>query len=89
MPKAFEQTLLTVSKRYSLQIYVLENGFGGNDALDLDGNVRDPERVAFMRAYIDAMDTAVAKGADVRAVTLSGRCSTISNGMRATVCALA
>jgi len=65
-PKAFEQTLLTVSRRYSLPIYVLENGFGGNDAPDPDGKVRDPERIGFLHAYIDAMNTAVATGADVR-----------------------
>jgi beta-glucosidase len=65
-PKAFEQTLLTVSRRYSLPIYVLENGLGGNDAPDPDGKVRDPERIGFLHAYIDAMNTAVATGADVR-----------------------
>jgi beta-glucosidase len=66
LPEAFEQTLLVVSRQYSLPIYVLENGFGGNDAPDPDGRVRDPERVAFIQAYIGAMDTAVANGADVR-----------------------
>jgi beta-glucosidase len=65
-PKAFEQTLLTVSRQYSLPVYVLENGFGGNDAPDPDGKVRDPERIAFIQAYIGAMDTAVANGADIR-----------------------
>jgi beta-glucosidase len=65
-PKAFEQTLLTVSRQYSLPVYVLENGFGGNDAPDPDGKVRDPERIAFIQAYIGAMDMAVANGADIR-----------------------
>lgn len=65
-PKAFEQTLLTVSRQYSLPVYVLENGFGGNDAPDADGEVHDSERIAFLKAYIEAMDSAVANGADVR-----------------------
>ena len=55
-----------VSRQYSLPIYVLENGFGGNDAPGPDGNVRDFERIAFIRAYIGSMDAAVANGADVR-----------------------
>ena len=66
MPHAFEETLLTVSKRYSLPVYVLENGFGGTDTPDVNGAVDDTDRIAFMQAYIGAMNDAVAKGADVR-----------------------
>jgi beta-glucosidase len=45
---------------------VLANGFGGTDALDFAGTVDDTDRIAFMRAYIGAMNDAVAKGANVR-----------------------
>lgn len=65
MPHAFEETLLAVSRRYPLPIYVLENGFGGTD-IPVAGAIDDTDRIAFMRSYISAMNDAVAKGADVR-----------------------
>lgn len=63
---AFRDTLLKVSQRYGLPVYVTENGYGGNDAPDADGKVHDPERIAYLRDYIGAMDQAVAAGADIR-----------------------
>jgi beta-glucosidase/6-phospho-beta-glucosidase/beta-galactosidase len=55
-----------ISQRYGLPIDVTENGYGGTDKPDANGQVHDPERVAFRRDYIGAMDQAVAAGADVR-----------------------
>ena len=56
MPDAFRDTLLTVAKRYGLPIYVLENGLGGHDKPDETGAVIDNDRIAFLRAYIGAMN---------------------------------
>lgn len=66
MPNAFGETLLTVSKRYGLPVYVLENGFGGHDRPNDGGLVMDDDRIAFLRAYIGALNDAVDRGADVR-----------------------
>ncbi|NVN84494.1 MAG: beta-glucosidase [Rhodopseudomonas sp.] len=67
-PDAFRDTLLTVSKRYGLPVYVTENGYGRGDDEKPDeiGAVADPGRVDFLRSYISALDAAVAAGADVR-----------------------
>jgi beta-glucosidase len=47
MPNAFRDTLLYVSNRYALPVYVLENGFGGRDKLDQNGSIVDAERIGF------------------------------------------
>ena len=65
-PQAFRDTLLEVSQRYAQPVYVLENGFGGDDRPGNDGAVHDPDRIAFLHAYLDALDEAAAAGADLR-----------------------
>lgn len=64
-PDAFRDTLLTVARDYGLPIYVLENGLGGHDKPDDTGAVVDNDRIAFLRAYIGAMNDAAAAGADI------------------------
>lgn len=67
MPKSFGDALLTVSKRYALPVYVLENGFGATEEKpDASGAVKDADRIAFLRAYISAMNDAAGQGADIR-----------------------
>ncbi len=65
-PGAFRDTLLTVAKDYKLPVYVLENGFGGFDKPDAAGAVNDNDRIAFLRAYVGAMNEAASAGADIR-----------------------
>ena len=66
MPESFVDSLLAVSKRYGLPVYVTENGFGGKDEPDASGAVNDADRIAFLRAYIGAMNEAAGRGADIR-----------------------
>jgi beta-glucosidase len=66
MPDSFRDTLLSVSKRYALPVYVLENGFGGFDKPDATGAVIDTDRIEFLRAYIGALNAAVVGGAEIR-----------------------
>ena len=47
-------------------IYVTENGAAYGDVLGHDGNVDDPERQAYLEAYIAAAAEAVAEGAPLR-----------------------
>jgi len=65
-PDAFRDTLLTVAKGYKLPVYVLENGFGGFDKPDAAGAVIDNDRIAFLRAYIGALNEAASAGANIR-----------------------
>jgi beta-glucosidase len=65
-PEAFRETLLEVSQRYRLPVYVLENGFGGHETPNDAGAVEDQPRIDFLEAYTDAMLSAIAAGADIR-----------------------
>ena len=65
-PDAFRETLLQVSKRYRLPVYVTENGCGGHDAPDASGAVTDEHRIAYLRHYTTAMRQALDAGADIR-----------------------
>jgi beta-glucosidase len=65
-PDAFRDSLLEVSARYRLPIYVTENGFGGHEAPDTAGSVNDESRIHYLKRYIEAMHQAIAEGADVR-----------------------
>ena len=66
VPEALRDTLIEVSRRYALPVYVTENGFGADERPDAAGAVDDPARIAFLSAYISAVNEAAAAGADVR-----------------------
>jgi len=65
-PEAFRETLLEVSTRYRLPVYVLENGYGGHDTPNASGAIEDQPRIDFLKAYTGAMLSAIADGADIR-----------------------
>ena len=46
-------------------IYVTENGAAFGDVRSHDGRVRDPERTAYLRGYVEAVSRAVADGAPI------------------------
>ena len=66
VPGAFRDTLLDIHARFRLPIYVLENGTAAEDKLDAFGNIQDSSRIVYLQAYTDAMQEAMAAGADVR-----------------------
>lgn len=65
-PEAFADTLRIVHERYGLPVYVLENGFADFDKPNEAGAVIDPDRIAFLSAYVGAMNAAASRGVDVR-----------------------
>jgi beta-glucosidase len=65
-PDAFREILTTMYKRYGLPIYVTENGTAHADKPTPAGEVPDAPRIAYLKAYTDAMFAAIADGVDVR-----------------------
>jgi len=51
--------------RYQVPIMIAENGYGHRDALEPDGTVDDPYRIAYMRDHIKAIREALADGIEV------------------------
>ena len=64
----FKDTLLYLTQRYKLPIYVTENGYGTgkDDVINEKGEVDDPYRLAYMQDYIKAMNDALREGANVK-----------------------
>jgi len=65
-PDAFRDTLLAVDRRFRLPIYVMENGYGAQEAPDGTGRILDQQRIDYLRGYTDALRSAIQSGADVR-----------------------
>lgn len=53
-------------ERYRSPIVVTENGLANLDWVDLDGRVRDPQRIDFTRRYLLELERAIGDGVDVR-----------------------
>ena len=67
IPQAFRNVLQRVAREYPpIPLYVTENGAAYPDYVDPDGEVRDPERVAYLEGYLGAAADAIAEGVDLR-----------------------
>ena len=66
-PQGLVDLLGELSARYPrLPLLVTENGAVFADEVAADGQVHDDRRIAYLRAHVDAVERAVAAGADVR-----------------------
>jgi beta-glucosidase len=66
-PAALTELLLRVRDDYAPPpLYVLENGMANDDYVAPDGEVRDPERIAYLRDHLGALLDAISAGVDVR-----------------------
>ena len=66
-PDGLHRVLVRVAEEYApAAIYVTENGASFSDVRGHDGRVHDPERTAYLEAYLDAVARAVADGAPVK-----------------------
>lgn len=67
-PDGLRQLLERLGREYPTlpPMYVTENGSAYDDEVGVDGAVHDADRVAYLRAHIDAVAAAIAAGADVR-----------------------
>lgn len=52
-------------ERYSLPVVITENGLSNVDWVDLDGNVRDPQRIDYTRRYLRELRKAIDDGAKI------------------------
>jgi beta-glucosidase len=66
-PAALTELLRRVRDDYGDRpLYVLENGMANDDYVTPDGEVRDPERIDYLRSHLGAVLDAVDAGVDVR-----------------------
>jgi beta-glucosidase len=66
-PSGLRDLLNRISREHPrLPMMVTENGAAFDDYLNPEGEVRDPERIAYIHAHLAAVHAAMADGADVR-----------------------
>lgn len=65
-PDAIKWSAKFLHERYNLPLYVSENGMACHDAVSLDGEVHDPNRVDYLNRYLLKLSEAIDEGADVR-----------------------
>ncbi len=65
-PDSFTDLLLQLHQRYDLPpVYITENGAATIDELK-DGQVHDAQRIAYFQGHLNAVDTAIRQGVDIR-----------------------
>jgi len=45
--------------RYQIPLFIVENGFGAIDTIEVDGSIHDKERIEYLKAHIEALEKAV------------------------------
>lgn len=53
------------SERYSLPVYITENGMSAHDTVSLDGRVHDPNRIDYTHRHLIELEKAANEGADI------------------------
>lgn len=67
VPESLTRVLRRVASDFTgLPLYVTENGASFHDYVDPSGEVKDPERVAYLDGYLAAAADAIAAGVDLR-----------------------
>nr|WP_208382457.1 GH1 family beta-glucosidase [Microbacterium ulmi] len=64
-PDGLEELLTSLWDEFGIPLMVTENGAAFHDVVD-DGRIHDPERIAFLRAHLEAAARAVRRGVDLR-----------------------
>ncbi|NQY18384.1 GH1 family beta-glucosidase [Alteromonas sp.] len=65
-PDAFTELLVDLHQRYTLPpIYITENGAAMDDKL-VNGEVNDDDRTAYFHTHLNAVNSAIEKGVDIR-----------------------
>ena len=65
-PRAHYDILIRSAKESLMPIYITENGSAWPDSVSADGEVHDPERVAYLHDHLGAVADAIEDGADIR-----------------------
>jgi len=65
-PQGFSDLLISLNEKYSLPpVYITENGAAMPDNI-IDGKVKDEDRIAYYQSHLNAVDTAIESGVDIK-----------------------
>lgn len=78
-PVGLRYTLATLTERYELPLFIVENGFGAIDQVEADGSINDDYRIEYLRAHIEQVKLAVLEdGVDLMGYTPWGIIDVVS-----------
>lgn len=78
-PLGLRISLNRLYDRYQIPIMIVENGFGAYDKFEEDGMIHDDDRIAYLKAHIEAMKKAVLEdGVEVMGYTPWGPIDLVS-----------
>lgn len=69
-----------LSDRYRKPIFVVENGYGGDDHIEADGQIHDVERIDYLKRHVQQLAEAVADGCQLMGYTWWGPIDIVSAG---------
>ena len=80
-PIGLRYSLNWFTDRYKVPLFIVENGFGAYDTLEVDGSIHDPYRVEYLQHHISEMKKAVEEdGVDLMGYTPWGCIDLVSAG---------
>lgn len=79
-PIGLRYALRTLTDRYEIPLFVVENGLGALDTVEPDGSIHDPYRIDYLRQHIREMEKAVEEGVNLMGYTPWGCIDLVSAG---------
>lgn len=79
-PVGLRFALHTLTDRYEIPLFVVENGIGALDTVEEDGSIHDPYRIDYLREHIREMRQAVKEGVKLMGYTPWGCIDLVSAG---------
>ena len=77
-PIGLKIALHELYERYEKPLFIVENGLGAKDQVDMDGMIKDDGRINYLRAHITQMIEAVEEGVDLMGYTCWGPIDIVS-----------
>lgn len=79
-PLALRYVCSELTDRYQKPLFIVENGIGVKDTVAANGEIIDPERMAYLKDHVEAMAAAIEDGAAIIGYTWWGPIDIVSAG---------
>ena len=79
-PLGLRTALNELYDRYQLPLFIVENGMGNIDQIEVDGSINDDYRIAYIRDHLEALKEAIKDGVDLIGYTYWGPIDIVSAG---------
>ena len=77
-PVGLRILLNTLWDRYQKPLFIVENGLGAKDSVEVDGSIQDDYRIAYLNDHLVQVNEAIADGVDIMGYTSWGPIDLVS-----------